>query len=508
MIQAMSDQTPSSQTPTDPYPPPYPPDEDPTRPGARERTLRRQLIAWLSLGFFCLAAVMSDAIVQLVPMHPKLEDVSDVSSFQIEVVGRFSLGARQVLGAAMGSGELQMGQLRDLAKSLDQIASMHDPRLREIEYVHRFRAVVLLAEFAGAQEGIKQIDAMLDTPGVPESLIEDGRLMRRVYESGADSLTPDEKDRLIDRHGWIGRLGVSFGQPPDAPERAIVLRAARVTFFGLMGLFTLALLALPVGFTLFIVAAILLANGRIRPRYHPDRDSSGPRHTAFLESVSLFLGALALLKIAGAFLDRANLDNPWVEIAGLALYVLQWAMLLTVFWPLLRGVSARRLVRGLGWIPGRGVFREFGAGLVGYLAGLPLLLIGFLLMFVLIIVSGIEPSHPIVERAGKHDILNILFIYSIAVIWAPLVEESIFRGAFYHHLRRWLGPVLSALIVAFVFAGLHPQGFVAMPPLMALAFIFAMIREWRGSLFGCMAAHAMHNGILMTVNIFFLACLH
>ena len=508
MMQAMTDQTPMPPETTPPRgaPPVGPPLPAPPDPDA-PRALRRRVVAWLALVLFCLVVVSSDAIVAALPgPTPPPKDAAEIASFQVEVVGKFSVGAKDVLGAAMGT-QIQDNQLADIAKPLDEIAQIADARERDIQYVDRFRAIILLAELAGAEAGVEQLDALLEAPGVPESLLEDGRLVRRIYEHGPDTLTTDEQDRLIDRHAWIGRLAVSFDQPPNSPDRAIVLREARFSFYGLMGLAGLALGALPIGFALFMVGAILLGTGKIRPRYQPDRAPGDLRNTAFLEVVSLFMGALALFKIIGALLDRVDPDKAWVGIAGLALYAAQWGLLLLVFWPLVRGVGMRQLVRGLGWTPGRGLFRELGAGIVGYLAGIPLLLVGFLMMFGLMWLTKIEPSHPIVERAGQHDILNILFIYSIAVIWAPLVEESIFRGAFYHHLRRWLGPVLSALIVAFVFAGVHPQGFVAMPPLMALAFVFAMIREWRGSVFGCMAAHALHNGILMTVNIFFLAVL-
>ena len=41
--------------------------------------------------------------------------------------------------------------------------------------------------------------------------------------------------------------------------------------------------------------------------------------------------------------------------------------------------------------------------------------------------------------------------------------------------------VLSATISGFVFAAIHPQGWVAVPALMGLAYAFAVIREWRGT---------------------------
>jgi membrane protease YdiL (CAAX protease family) len=99
---------------------------------------------------------------------------------------------------------------------------------------------------------------------------------------------------------------------------------------------------------------------------------------------------------------------------------------------------------------------------------------------------------------------DIVLLYILACVWAPLVEESLFRGAFYHHLRRPIGAVLAAAVTGFLFAVIHPQGVVAVPVLMSLGFTFAMIREWRGSLIGPMAAHAFNNLVAVTLMLLLL----
>jgi len=53
------------------------------------------------------------------------------------------------------------------------------------------------------------------------------------------------------------------------------------------------------------------------------------------------------------------------------------------------------------------------------------------------------------------------------------------------------------VIMGVLFAAIHPQGLATIPALAGLAIGFALIREWRGSLIAPMAAHAMHNGILV-----------
>ena len=73
-----------------------------------------------------------------------------------------------------------------------------------------------------------------------------------------------------------------------------------------------------------------------------------------------------------------------------------------------------------------------------------------------------------------------------------------FRGLFYRYLRARLSVVAAALVTGFVFAAVHPQGWTAIPALMAIGAWLAVLREWRGSIIAPMTAHALHNGVLVT----------
>ena len=82
-----------------------------------------------------------------------------------------------------------------------------------------------------------------------------------------------------------------------------------------------------------------------------------------------------------------------------------------------------------------------------------------------------------------------LEIFILACVVAPVVEETMFRGVLHRHLReatsrlgRGRSIFLSATLVGFVFAVIHPQGWLAVPALMAPAYAFTIAREWRGSL--------------------------
>jgi membrane protease YdiL (CAAX protease family) len=112
------------------------------------------------------------------------------------------------------------------------------------------------------------------------------------------------------------------------------------------------------------------------------------------------------------------------------------------------------------------------------------------------------PGHPIVTWVANAHWWTWLEVFFVASVVAPVVEETMFRGVLYRYLREassGLRPatsvVVSALIVSYLFAVIHPQGFLAVPALMALALAFTLLREWRGTLIPSMIAHGVNNGV-------------
>jgi membrane protease YdiL (CAAX protease family) len=175
-----------------------------------------------------------------------------------------------------------------------------------------------------------------------------------------------------------------------------------------------------------------------------------------------------------------------------------------LFWPRFRGLSWAQWRQGLGWHTGRGWLREVGAGIVGYLTGLPILALGMVVTMVLAAFSRTAPYHPILDDAGRAGVWSALQIALIASVWAPLIEETMFRGALYHHLRQRGGWLASAVVIGLLFALVHPQGWTAVPALAALGGMFAAIREWRGSIIACMTAHSLHNGVMVAALLLML----
>lgn len=88
-----------------------------------------------------------------------------------------------------------------------------------------------------------------------------------------------------------------------------------------------------------------------------------------------------------------------------------------------------------------------------------------------------------------------------AVVWAPLVEELLFRGALYAGLRSKLGWVWSVVISSVLFGLIHPYTPSGMISVAFGGVAFGLLREWRGTLIPCIVAHALHNATITTVTI-------
>jgi membrane protease YdiL (CAAX protease family) len=182
-------------------------------------------------------------------------------------------------------------------------------------------------------------------------------------------------------------------------------------------------------------------------------------------------------------------------------------VLLAVFaglaWPLFRGQSFAQWRAATGFHTGRGLFREIFAGILGYLTGFPILVAGALITLLLVRFSNADASHPIIKELNAGPgILALIFL--AASVWAPVTEELLFRGALFASLRERFGWWISAPIVALIFAAIHPQGWAAVPALAAIAIVFAGIREWRGSILGCITAHALHNSTALLIALLIL----
>lgn len=462
----------------------------------------RTVVAWLALAIVTTAMLLLNSN----PKTPEAAkpgeaahapiDPAEHASALLKLVAKYSLGAKQTLGG------LTPGAKPEHADTAPSMISQFAGRLEDQAStpIDQVRAAMVMGELGSADAGAEQAEKLAADESLDAGLREDARLVTAVYQDPArparDILTPEDRTRLTTRHHWFAEVLLSRGQPDTEPARAAVLRSGVAALWTVIGAFGIAVAACAVGFIFFVIALILLTTRKIRPAFVPDRSTPAAPHASLLESLVLFLLLLVGLGVLAGVLDA---------FAGFDIHVpLLWIAILPAFWPRLWGMDRARWKQAIGWHTGRGVFREIGAGALGYITGLPIVAVGLIITAVLVFTTGAKPSHPAVEQAAAGGWLNALKLLSLACLWAPICEETFFRGAMYAHCRRWMHPVLSALLVAFVFAAIHPQGLAVVPALMSLAVSFALIREWRGSIISSATAHAIHNGFLMTLNLLIL----
>ena len=158
---------------------------------------------------------------------------------------------------------------------------------------------------------------------------------------------------------------------------------------------------------------------------------------------------------------------------------------------------------------GRGVLREAAYGVLCYFSAIPLMLIGVTILTVYSQIASAQPGqHPDTELQVGADWFRLALIALSNAVAAPIIEEIMFRGALYSHLRGTVFkriPVVSILVSAitssFIFAVIHPQGMLFIPALGGMAVSYCLYRELRGSLIASMVAHGIHNGTLFVFSI-------
>lgn len=369
------------------------------------------------------------------------------------------------------------------------------PRLFARSPVDEARVAVLTAEVVTREEGLRQLAnaaLVLPTKGAEQARI-DLELFDELTRGQMPAALQDraQREAFRDRHGFFADLALSFAHPANDPQRQALLEQARRVYARTTGA-SLALLAgVIAGGVMFCVGLGLLLAGRITRALTPPT----PGGSVYLEAFALFL-----LAFVGYSLGLGALADAGVEVPALVTSLGRWLLLLAALWPVVRGQRFRQTRVELGWHTGRGALRELAAGVLGYFAFLPVIALGVGITLVLRgLLDAPLPVHPIAERSSASGPFAAIDLYLLAAVWAPVVEETLFRGAFYRHLRGRWSVVASGLFSAFIFAAIHPQGLIAVPALMMIAFMLACLREWRSSLIAPVTAHALNNAAIVTI---------
>ncbi|HEY7116080.1 MAG TPA: type II CAAX endopeptidase family protein [Tepidisphaeraceae bacterium] len=488
---------------TTPPPPIYAPPEY-VPPPPRRPLAAGAIVAW-GVIVLCVAAMLARDVWtpyvrpaarggRSASTQPALQPISEIRSVQLKLVSLYAVGAREFTRQQPRpptSGPASIPTTATTTTASRQ--APHDPLARTVEQsitnpVDDFRSIPVIAELEGTDAALARL-ARFEKQYQVVRLRPDVDALRTLYTRGPDALTDRQANDLVQRHGWFGELALAYGHPDSDPRRQAVLApASRAVMIGMLATFG-GFGALVLGIVLGILALVRYSDGRLSRAYRPDPPGQADR---FVEAFALYLTTFIALSIALALLFPHAVFWPNWAISIVLPLVLVWLHRRGAPWPQVR--------RALGWHAGRGFFREIGAGVVGYLTGLPVIGVGLILTLVLTQRTGIRPTHPVqnMPTDAPTDVLQILIL---AAAWAPIIEETMFRGALFHHLRSRFGWWVSTIIVSLIFAAIHPQGWTLIPALGAIAFVLAGIREWRGSIIGCMTAHALHNGALVMLFV-------
>lgn len=344
------------------------------------------------------------------------------------------------------------------------------------------RALGALFYYLGATN--EALDLM-DDHGAKEAEVD--IIMRRLVSSD-DVPSTTEAAVLEKEMGWFGKLLLAKKDPgiqAALAESSMQLLGIIILGFILVGAAGLA------GTVLAVTAFIMRINGQLK--FHLEPSENG---RFYVQAFALYFAGMLLVPTLIHFLGFKAPAWNFVVIGG--------AMLLGLVWPLICRVPFRTFLYEMGIHRGKGVAQEIAAGLIGYMAMLPLMALGLLITGALQILSAkasgeaaepiTHPVHGMMDGAGPGEIAIVLLLASVA---APIAEELMFRGALQRGLNTVMAGLMSVLLMGFIFAAVHPQGIFAIPALMCMGVGFGLIRAWRGSIIGSTIVHGVHNGMLV-----------
>lgn len=426
-------------------------------------TIWRTTVAWILI----IAAVL----VTQIPHHRTSNSSQAGSENKIDnqLMGKYMVGVSYMI-RSLNAPEDSMEPFANRVKN-----SNHAPVPLEM--------IPVLAELAGKEAAIDELKRLAAQPG-NDDIAGDVLLFLDLYEKGSSSLGPGEL-LSVEGYGWSGRLALSHDKPDDDQSRRRVLRSAFRVFIVMLMFFMGAIAALLAGLVLLILAIIFRAKGKLKSSMvRPGRSS-----LILLEAFALFLTGLITLP---------SIIRLFFQDFGLLRLTVIPLMALAFLWPVFCGLNWKTFRTAIGWRRGKGLFRETGAGIVGYIAGLPLMLAAAIITGLLIRYTGAVPSHPMVHEMTRGP--GYMLLWGImACVWAPVVEETFFRGAFFGYLRQYMPWAVSGIVSGLLFAVIHPQGLAAVPLLAVIGFNLGAIREWRGSVIASISAHALNNGTVFVL---------
>lgn len=116
---------------------------------------------------------------------------------------------------------------------------------------------------------------------------------------------------------------------------------------------------------------------------------------------------------------------------------------------------------------------------------------------------NLHDKQKIIDQLGANDsAVALVAVCALTCVVAPLCEELFFRGFFFTAVSNWRGWLPAAVICGLVFGGIHagssPPGYLL--PLAFFGFVLCVIYRRTGSLYPCIALHALNNSVAFGVT--------
>lgn len=502
------------------YPQDPPVEEGPAQGPKNNTTLL--VLAWVVI----LGGVVTVIVGRQVPPEGDGSPFDSGKLVVQEMMGRYILGMKDILAIPLPEENKEKDGKRK-ENELDKVLAAFPAG----DVQGKLCQVILEGEVVGFGAALERLKKMeLNHP--EEKRAHD--ILTRLHQdyaagaASAPSVSQEDRTWLESRLGWFGRLalhprpfdlnrgGLAAGiggaaalkiedKGRNAGARDEVLEQAENTLkafgYGFGAICVGGLLGL-LGLILVLVYAL---KGKLRHGLGERVPYWGIYGETFAVWLVVFVGGMLAVDLMFSELDILETSMISMPVSLVALVYPRW-----------RGVSWDQLCRDIGWTAGEEPVLEPLCGIACYVMALPLMALGlfcFALSFMVqggmgFLAASELPSHPIVEYLANNDPWNRFKIFFVACVLAPVVEETMFRGVFYRHVRdmtrnfegRW-SFVSSAFLVSFLFAAIHPQGWLAIPLLMAVAFGLTIAREWRGTVFPSMLAHGINNGLALLLAI-------
>lgn len=382
----------------------------------------------------------------------------------------------------------------------EQLAEMDELAVTRAD---RLRLAIVAAEIVGVPEAVSRLRSLRAeaTPG--QDLANEAGWLIRMYEAHGSRtpkpIPPEVLTAMRARHGWFADLAGTFGTTESNSIRWQVVQGGRSLMFFGAGMGLLMLVTSGLGLVCSIVFMTKLRSGELETRLQEPRAPSG----AYLEAFAIWtLGFFLVLAVRVLVLGQTGVWS--VVMTELML----WGLLLCLLWPIARGVSWSDLRADLGLTTGRGVGREILCGVIGFLAVMPLEWMGRRIAGIVEQLTGGESQPPRGVPAFETPLADswaLVWLGAVgSVLWAPVVEEVLFRGCLYRFVRSRLTWGWTAVVTAIIFGIIHPYSAAGIITVAFGGIGLALIKEWRGCLIAPIVAHALHNAIIETNVIGFL----